>query len=52
MAIAIAEPVTVSIAAEMTGVFKAIFLVRLVVKSISFSVGSISAYDGTKRTSS
>ena len=41
-----------NLAAEITGVFKEIFFVRLVVKSISSSVGRISAYDGTKSTSS
>ncbi len=50
MAIAILLSVTVSIAAETTGMFKLMFLENLVVKSTWF--GRHSEYDGTNNTSS
>ena len=50
MAIAIFDSVTVSIAAEITGIFKVIFLVNFV--EISTICGSTSEYAGTTKTSS
>jgi hypothetical protein len=50
MAIASSSSVTVSIAADTTGVFIRIFLVNIELRLTS--LGSISEYEGTRRTSS